>query len=102
MPGLNQTGPMGQGPRSGRGFGLCATGVAAEGTGFFGGWGAGRGMCRGRGFARGYGAAAGRGRPGDVEVPLETSRTRLDSLSARIEKIEQSLAEIARQLEPKS
>jgi len=38
MPGIDKTGPLGQGPMTGRGMGLC-----------------GRGMGYGRGFGRGFG-----------------------------------------------
>ena len=56
MPGFDGTGPMGQGPMSGGGFGYCATGGTA-GVSFRGGFGRGRGFGRGgcRGFGR-YGA----------------------------------------------
>jgi hypothetical protein len=62
MPGGDRTGPLGQGPRTGRGFGYC-TGNDAPGyyRGYGGGrgqgMGNGRGMGRGRGFntCRGYG-----------------------------------------------
>lgn len=42
MPGLNQTGPRGQGPMTGRGMGLCGGGLGC-------GWGFGG---RGFGFRR--------------------------------------------------
>jgi len=44
MPRLNGTGPMGQGPRTGRGLGPCG-----------GGYGYGRGYGRGRGRGFGFG-----------------------------------------------
>ncbi len=60
MPGLNGTGPLGQGPRTGWGLGLCGSGasrttVAARPFAF--GWGRGFGFGRGRGrrFGRGMG-----------------------------------------------
>ncbi len=56
MPGFNRTGPMGRGPMTGRGMGLC-TGAANRGYGQ--GMGMGRGM--GRGFGRGFGQGFGRG-----------------------------------------
>ncbi|MFA5479310.1 MAG: DUF5320 domain-containing protein [Candidatus Muiribacteriota bacterium] len=65
MPGLNGTGPLGQGSMTGRGLGVCnpnansVSNVAAGyGTGFRrGGAGFGRGFNRGigRGFNRGFG-----------------------------------------------
>jgi len=50
MPGGDRTGPLGRGPRTGRGFGFCS-GYQAPGYtagGGYAGWGAGFG--RGRGF----------------------------------------------------
>ncbi len=74
MPGLNGTGPMGQGPRTGRGMGNCQpannvdadvnvnetvqANTAAPPT--F--WGLGRGMGRGRGMGCGMGRGRGMGR----------------------------------------
>lgn len=48
MPGFNKTGPLGQGPLTGRGQGLCGGGGGFN-TGFGGGR-AGRGQRMGRGF----------------------------------------------------
>ena len=59
MPGGNRTGPMGQGPRTGRGAGDCGDRDEAGFTtapgrrGFFGGRGGGAGRGRGRGFGAG-------------------------------------------------
>ena len=62
MPGLDRTGPMGQGSRTGRGLGLCSGGTVGAGRGLgLGlrrGFGAGRGGAgRGLGRGRGFGAA---------------------------------------------
>ncbi len=54
MPGGNRTGPMGAGPMTGRGAGLCA----GTGTSGYAGQGVGRGM-GGRGFGRGWGRGMG-------------------------------------------
>ena len=56
MPGFDGTGPMGQGPMTGRGLGRC--------TGFAGGVGLRRGFGfgMGRGFGRGLGRRFGMGR----------------------------------------
>ena len=63
MPGGDGTGPMGQGPMTGRGAGYCAgnnmPGFAAPGWGR--GFGRGRGRGYGRGFGRGYGFGRGFG-----------------------------------------
>lgn len=55
MPGGDRTGPMGQGPRTGRGAGYCNDGTApgyatAPGRGAMGGRGRGRGGGGGRGW----------------------------------------------------
>jgi len=67
MPGYDGTGPLGQGPMTGRGMGLCAGGDRYNKPGFFGRWfgrrfGFGRGFRAGRGMGFGRGARAGRGR----------------------------------------
>ncbi|MBN1788864.1 MAG: DUF5320 domain-containing protein [Bacteroidales bacterium] len=58
MPQGDRTGPMGQGPRTGKSLGLCSgydtpgftKGFGGQGRGF----GFGQNMGRGRGFGRGY------------------------------------------------
>jgi len=56
MPRGDRTGPMGQGPETGRAFGYC------EGFGYPGYMrGSGGGMGRGFGFGRGMGMGGGRG-----------------------------------------
>ena len=58
MPGGDRTGPMGQGPRTGRAFGYCA---GNDSPGYMNpGWGRGFGF--GRGWGQGFGAGRG-GRP---------------------------------------
>ncbi|HJX49852.1 MAG TPA: DUF5320 domain-containing protein [Candidatus Nanoarchaeia archaeon] len=52
MPGMDQTGPLGQGPLTGRGLGPCGAGFR---TGF--NRGRGRGLGRGFGFGRGFALA---------------------------------------------
>ena len=58
MPGGDRTGPMGQGPMSGRGAGYCAgynqPGWSSAPMGGAGGWGGGRGGRRGRRRFQGY------------------------------------------------
>lgn len=53
MPGFDRTGPMGAGPMTGGGWGLCNPNPRGYG---------GRGFGRGRGRGRGYNAGFGRGR----------------------------------------
>jgi len=55
MPGGDRTGPMGQGPLTGRGLGFCSGNTNPSGLGL----GRGYGQGLGRGFGRGY---WGRGR----------------------------------------
>ncbi|HPD94956.1 MAG TPA: DUF5320 domain-containing protein [Tenuifilaceae bacterium] len=74
MPGYNQTGPMGQGPMTGRRMGRCTNYGAniknanSEDTTENNEmppeplWGRGRGMGAGRGFGRGRGMGRGMGR----------------------------------------
>jgi len=57
MPGFDGTGPLGQGPGTGRGLGPCGAGVRW----FPRFWGRGFGFGRGRGFAFGRGRGFGRG-----------------------------------------
>jgi len=60
MPRGNGTGPMGQGPLTGRGAGRCAGNQSGYGNGFFG-----------RGFGRGFGLGRGFGF-GPANAPAET------------------------------
>ena len=72
MPGLNRTGPLGEGPRTGRALGKCGNAKATlrsnvnrgssvrQGNGVAGGLGAGQGGGRGRGGGRGGGRGRGR------------------------------------------
>jgi len=53
MPGFDGTGPRGQGPMTGGGFGNCTGGGYALGSTRGAGFGRGRGQ--GRGFGRGFG-----------------------------------------------
>jgi hypothetical protein len=55
MPGGDRTGPVGQGPRTGRGLGFCA---GFDNPGYMNqGWG--KGFGGGRGWGRGFGAGRG-------------------------------------------
>ncbi len=70
MPGFDGSGPRGQGPRTGRGFGPCPPGAAPAGAvgpeGVVYGIGRG-GLPRGGGRGRGWGG--GRGRWADTGPP---------------------------------
>ncbi len=60
MPRFNRTGPLGEGPMTGRRMGYC-TGQELEGSDRGFGTGAGRGAGAGRGFGGVQGAGFGRG-----------------------------------------
>ena len=124
MPGRNGMGPMGRGPRTGRGLGWCGGGVAVDETqewpGFGPGWRGGRGGRGGGGgrFRHGYRATgvpgwqrAGTDWPGRVgwfapagsrEQELATLRRQaadlagaLQELTARIDELEPPAADAA-------
>ncbi|MBN2558111.1 MAG: DUF5320 domain-containing protein [Clostridia bacterium] len=104
MPGRNGTGPLGQGPMTGRGMGYC-TGVRAPYYGM--GFGYGRGF--GRGFGMGYGRGAGMGPgrgfgfggyayPGPaaygtqkefLNAEMEILKERMDYISSQLENLEE-------------
>ncbi|MFC1580455.1 DUF5320 domain-containing protein [Thermodesulfobacteriota bacterium] len=63
MPGYNGTGPRGEGPMTGGGFGSCAPGGIGYGRSFGRGFGPGRGRGYGPGIGRGRGYGRGLGRP---------------------------------------
>ena len=112
MPGLNQRGPAGMGPMTGRGRGVCNTGRADDGFGIPGNRGYGRGMRLGRGFRRGFnaqmnvypgwGMGRGRGAYGPAypeEAQAELGRLKneaanmqhaLEVINARITELEKS------------
>lgn len=114
MPGLNGTGPMGMGPRTGRGMGACPPGAGGAvyggavrglgrgglpwgcGMGFGGGRGRGRGF-RGRGL--GYGAWAGYV-PGAYGVAAGAASVEQEAaaLRAEAEAMRQGLAEVERRI----
>ena len=93
MPGLNKTGPSGQGPLTGRRMGQCA-GNENDNTGFgrgmgrgsrggrFGGGGRGQGQGSGRGFGF-FGFGGGRETPGNESVENE-----INSLKSQISFLE--------------
>ena len=98
MPGRDRTGPLGAGPRTGRGMGYCSgydlPGYASQTTGVYsrlglGGRGAGRGW-RNRFYATGI--------PGWVAPSPEQETTGLkaqaDSLKAQLEAIQKRIEEL--------
>lgn len=78
MPGQDRTGPLGQGPLTGRGFGPCGYGR--------------RGFGYGRGFGRGYGFR----RPISLtkEEEKEILESELEEINLEKQEIEKRLKEI--------
>ncbi|HZJ82525.1 MAG TPA: DUF5320 domain-containing protein [Clostridia bacterium] len=94
MPRMDRTGPMGRGPMTGRGFGVCNDAEPAA-------YGRGRGFGLRRGFACGFGRGFGRGfgsRRGFSDEAYD-SRTDKDFLENQKEMLESRLEEISKELE---
>ena len=102
MPGLNQTGPSGRGPMTGRGRGLCRAGIT-RGADF------GRGMGFGRGFRSGPGPereaymrrGLARNRavfqddyPQDAHVEINRLKMQTESMKRTLDTISQRLWEM--------
>ncbi len=112
MPGGNGTGPMGQGPMTGRGAGYCA-GFGMPGyanAGFGRGYGRGFGMGFGRGGGRGRRhwfwatglpgwARAGWGAGGYAAASPMTDQDELDMLKAQSEQMQEELRQIHQRME---
>ncbi len=107
MPGLNQSGPAGEGPMTGRGMGRCGSGKTAGDARLIDHQVSGRGGRCGRGYRRGVGAQMNtlttkrsrRGWGAVDQVAVERYQSEINRLSDKIEKIEQSLEEITKKLE---
>jgi hypothetical protein len=85
MPRNDGTGPMGMGPMTGRGAGLCRGDAAQDYTNLpvYGcGFGRGRGLGGGRGFGGGGGLGGGRGFRRMYQAAGMTGRARYDSRGA--------------------
>lgn len=80
MPGQDGTGPLGQGPLTGRGLGPCGRGLAIRRD-------FGRGFGRGLGFRRGFG-----------NIPVITEAEEKQELEAELKEIEAEKAEIEKRL----
>jgi hypothetical protein len=106
MPGFNRTGPMGQGPGTGRGLGPCGAGTR-RGGGQFGGrgfgrgaWGSGRGWF-GRGARWGFGPASfgpfGYGGGAGYAAPPDEAQALRDEeayLKSELEAVQKRLSEL--------
>lgn len=87
MPGLDKTGPMGQGPMTGRGMGSCNQQLnpgRGMGLGLGRGFRGGRGRGRGCGF--GMGRFAGMNQP-DVNEHREGVAARIGQLEAELQQL---------------
>ena len=77
MPGYDRTGPDGNGPQTGRGFGPCGDRNYS-----------GRGRGRGMGQVRGQGTGRGYGRRNQSYEGFEDIKESLESIGKRLDKIE--------------
>jgi len=107
MPGGDRTGPMGMGPRTGRGVGYCAGYNTSGYAEPMPGRGMGRGFVRGRGFGGGrgfgwnrpnpyaYGVSYGSGQ-GEAEIlkgQAKAMREEMEAINARIKELESGTAQ---------
>lgn len=102
MPGFDRTGPLGEGPMTGRGLGYCGGRVGwprfGGGRGFGGGWGRGFGWrnrfnAPGWGW-RGYGAGWNYG-----YAPNLTQQEEIDLLNTREKDLEHDLEDIRKRMD---
>lgn len=100
LPGIDGSGPMGAGPMSGRGLGLC-TEVNGERYGVGFGRGFGRGRAYRCGFGPGFGPAFARGFGRGVVWNQPSPKTRKellqeerDMLKGRLEAIDEQLVDL--------
>ena len=114
MPGFDRTGPVGTGPMTGGGRGLCAGGIGnvpwyGDDYGFRRGRGPGRGFrrggafCMGRGFGGGYGWYPSTSYPnypadaydeiGALRAEAQHLENALDEINKRIGKLESTTSE---------
>jgi hypothetical protein len=101
VPGFDGTGPRGQGPMTGGGFGYCGAGWRVpqwpRGREFFGRFGAGLGV---RGFGRGFGRAYGpayrywRFSPADAKSELAELQEEERELKAYLKNLEARIGEL--------
>ncbi|MBW1741525.1 MAG: DUF5320 domain-containing protein [Deltaproteobacteria bacterium] len=102
MPGFDRTGPLGEGPMTGGGFGYCgsgrSTGYLPRRRTFYGRFGAGRGpgFGRGRVFGRGYSIGYAYWRPMalDQKAELAELQREANDLKAYLKDLEARIAEL--------
>ncbi len=98
MPGGDRTGPLGAGPRTGRGMGYCSgydrPGFANQATVFRGGFGLGRGSA-GRGWRHRFFATGIQGwviptpeqETADLKAQADLLKAQIDAIQKRIEEL---------------
>lgn len=89
MPGYDRTGPRGQGPMTGRGFGCCGTGRGYRRPGFRR-FGTGMGAGYGRGNRRAYYYDAP---PATVDEEKDMLKEEIEFLKSRLEELEKNQQE---------
>jgi hypothetical protein len=106
MPAGDRTGPMGQGPMTGRGAGYCAgfpvpgfmNPGPGLGWGFGRGWGRGRGRGWGRGWGRAWGWCPSYPYPAYDLVPPPVPQESAQALKAQAEYFESALESIRKRI----
>lgn len=91
MPGMNQRGPMNEGPLTGKGRGRCVVGGYGQEDGGRGAAGYGRKMGRRMGSCQQFDACAGAGAGRDFVAE--------NVLQSQVDLLERELAEIKKQME---
>ncbi len=102
MPGRDQTGPMGNGQRTGRGFGICSANLSTDNASQMSGRGFGNGLGRCRGWGGGMGRRRGAGRSGNFmqtipEQTQETLKIQQDAQQSQLNEINKKLEELTAQ-----
>jgi hypothetical protein len=96
MPRGDRTGPMGQGPVTGRGLGYCSD---YESSGFTKGFGMGGGFGRAHGFGRSTGRGMGYGRSyGFVPWPSYSKENEIQILKDQAESLKRAQKNIEKRL----
>jgi len=107
MPGFDRRGPLGQGPMTGRGLGLCSGysrpfGLRGPGLAWKHGWygrGRGFGFGRGLGFGRGYGRGYYPAYPVDYPAYEPAPREEEKMLKDYVSELEEELSAVKKRLQ---